>query len=388
MTIEEMLMMERENLREFTKDSRTDGCISGKKIFEHLDKLNILKNHPEIVTPITVEFHPSNICNHHCPMCVFGTPDVRGELRKTLFDVGLLNKLIYDFIKMGIKAIGISGGGEPLCHPKIVEILNSFGQEFDVGIVTNGQLIESSRAHAILSNCQWCRVSVDAGSQEVYEKMHGMSADFEALVEKVKMLAAYKMERRVKTTLGISFLLTPGNFLDMFRAVNIFGQIEGIDYFQIKPIVVTKSERVQRPDMIFWDRRIFEMVNAVKMYETEKFKIYAPSYKFINMVLCDHTGLQFRKCWGHPFYPTVAADGSVLVCCYFLNFLYAGDNKGCYGKITKDRGFADVWNDVKRFGMGDSIDTKKCPCNCKLSETNTALEELNRIETIHPNFIN
>jgi molybdenum cofactor biosynthesis enzyme MoaA len=92
-----------------------------------------------------------------------------------------LPKLIEDLKNLDVRGIDISGGGEPLCHPEIAAIIEKFAGCFDVGLVTNGYALDDTNnkekarklRQTILTNCAWCRISVDAGSQEIYSLMHG-----------------------------------------------------------------------------------------------------------------------------------------------------------------------------------------------------------------------
>jgi wyosine [tRNA(Phe)-imidazoG37] synthetase (radical SAM superfamily) len=398
-----MLEMEQKNLQEF-KDKipiRAEGYFSSHKILQHMDKLAILQSSPTSVGPITVEFHPSNRCNHRCPRCTFGIGERRGNLGNASFHIKLLPKLIADLQDLQVRGIDISGGGEPLMHDKIPEIISSFHDGgFDVGLVTNGTLLHSTDGReekrckairrSILENCTWCRISVDAGSQDIYEKMHGRhpAINFSHLVNSIKLLAEEKSQNNYKMTLGVSFLLTPDNFLDLIKSVCIFRDLRGVDYFQIKPIVVAPVDRTSQPNMIFWDRRIFDALITVKAYGTSTFKIFTLGFKFIDMLLTEDIGLPFSKCWGHPFYPTVAADGTILVCCHMLNDLFDGRYYGVYGKLTTRRGYLQIWKSKERMKVARRINTRLCPSNCKLSETNKILEDFMGKKIEHKNFIN
>lgn len=403
-----MLDLEEQNLKDFKTriDITTDGIFTSSKILGHLDKLALLQSNPDQVGPITVEFHPTNQCNHGCPDCTFAISDSsrrKSEIGQAEFNIKLLPQLIDDLRKLGVKGIDISGGGEPTMHPKLATIISAFRQGgFDVGLVTNGsRLLSRTDAkqkkakklrQSILENCTWCRISVDAGSQAIYEKMHGQlpSVDFPHLVNAIKVIADEKMKTKSKTTLGVSFLLTPDNFLDLIKSICIFRDIPGIDYFQIKPIVIAPAERVNKPNMIFWDRRLFDALVVAKVYENPpSFKIYTLGFKFIDMLLMGGKGLPFSRCWGYPFYPTVAADGSILVCCHMLNNLFDGKSIGVYDKVTKEKSFLQIWKETDRAEKARQIVVRTtCPSNCKLSETNKFLNSFMGRKVEHKNFIN
>lgn len=395
-----MLDMECENLKKF-KDHiplQSQGHFAGTKIQWHPDKLAVFQANPQKVGPITVEFHPTNRCNHRCPECTFGIPDRDRTFTNVDFNVDLLPELIEDLRELHVRGVDVSGGGEPLLHSDLVRIIHEFrAGGFDVGLVTNGSRLYNAADDAsaakvretILANCTWCRISVDAGSQAVYEKMHGKipAVDFDALVENVKILCNEKVQSNSNTTLGVSFLLTPDNFLDLIKSVCLFREIPGLDYFQIKPIVIPPADRVTHPNMIFWDKRLFDALIAVKWYEKKSFKIYTLGFKFIDMLRNEGEGLPFQKCWGHPFYPTICADGTIVVCCHMLNFLLEGRSTGKYGMITANKRLRDIWYSQERFKIGRDIDIRLCPCNCKLSETNKLLEQMYESSPLHINFI-
>ena len=395
-----MLDMEHEHVEKF-KDRipmQSHGHFAGSKILMHFDKLAQSQSDPEQVGPITVEFHPTNLCNHRCPACTFGIPERERQLTNVSFDVGLLPGLIEDLQEFQVRGIDISGGGEPLMHQDISSMITRFHEGgFDVGLVTNGSRLNDEHdgdwatevRQTILQHCTWCRISVDAGSQAVYERMHGRTpaVSFDSLTAAIRGLGAEKVKQRSGTTLGVSFLLTPDNFLDLIKSICMFRDMPGLDYFQIKPIVIAPVERVNHPNMIFWDERLFDALVTARAYSKPAFKVYTLGFKFIDMLLNEATGLPFRKCWGHPFYPTICADGTVVVCCHMLNSLLDGNEVGSYGRITSTRRFRDVWTDPNRWQVGSNINVRLCPSNCKLSETNKVLEQIQAASPLHINFI-
>lgn len=381
-----MLALERENLLHFKRllSADEDVYFSGTKILKHLDKLLQLKEQPELVTPVTVEFHPSNVCNNECPYCTFQMGGNNGH--NELFNISLLDDLVVDLQELDIKAIDISGGGEPTCHPEIQRIIKTFSRTFDLGLVTNGVLLDKNDLReTIVKHVTWCRISLDAGSQKMYEKMHGKRnpLDFESLVKNVKCMVNAKMKFNPKLTLGVSFLLTPFNYTDLSKALEIFSNIEGLDYFQIKPIVIRPSERLSQL-MIFWDRRMFDQLTHAGAYAHEGFRVSIPFGKFNDFLSQQQP---FTSCWGHPFHPTIAADGSVLLCCHALNELMEGNRDQCYGTLSTNRRFKDIWKSAERFYLGSQAEIVSCPMNCKLSETNKVLELIFGQEVRHQNFL-
>lgn len=373
------------------------GVFSGAKLHHHLDKVAVLQSDPESATPVTVELHLSNLCGHKCPSCTFGIPEQeKSGVGSATFDVSLLPRLISDLKAMGVRAVEVSGGGEPTLHPEAGRVLSELRSAgFDVGLVTNGWFLERPDVRhielrdTILRCATWCRVSVDAGSQEVYEKTHGRAThiNFDKLVGGIRTLARRKLESGSRATLGISFLVSRENYLDLVPAVCLFRDVPGLDYFQVKPFAVLPVERASSPHLVFWDRRLFDTLVALEAYARPGFAIHTAGYKFVDMVVAESRGLPFKKCHGHPFYPTIGADGSVMVCCHMLNNQLDGNGNGVYGRIDAETSFADLWASSRRFEVGAGMDTRLCPVNCKLSETNKILDGVLGDFPTHGNFI-
>lgn len=401
-----MLGMERANLEKFRAHlvDRAASPFQSAKIMRHLDKLTQLQGpHPEQAGPITVEFHLTNLCNHRCPACTFGIPEAHIRHAKAdgeqpwrkMFDTDLLEPMLEDFTALGVRGIVLSGGGEPLLHKDAAHVMRRIkAHGFELGLVTNGSLLHGEGGAAadlraaILETCVWCRISVDAGSQEIYEQMHGRGSAvrFDQLIAGITQLAQEKQAAGASCTIGTSYLLTPWNYTDLLPAVCVFRDIDGVDYFQVKPAEVPPMDRGMRLDNIFWDRRIFDTLIMIGAYQHDRFAVYTLSFKFADMLLSETDGLPFSRCWGHPFYPTVCADGSVIICCHMLEYVFRGSPVGVYGRISAEHRFRDLWLTRDRYAVGAGIAIRMCPSNCKLSEANKTLEQIVNASP-HANFI-
>ncbi len=101
---------------------------------------------------IHLQLNPTNKCNFDCLMC--SCSERERELELTLEEI---DKVITSMHKYGLKAVTITGGGEPLMHPEINEIINVFYEsKVEVGIVTNGSLLNRIDK---LDKVTWVRIS-------------------------------------------------------------------------------------------------------------------------------------------------------------------------------------------------------------------------------------
>jgi MoaA/NifB/PqqE/SkfB family radical SAM enzyme len=122
------------------------------KIFKNAELVESLNK--KFIPPIHVQFIPTNRCNLNCSFCSCKKRNKTEELPLNEI-IGLISTLK----KLGCKAVTITGGGEPLMHPQISEIINAFySNNIKIGLVTNGLLLHRL-SFEDLSKIHWCRVS-------------------------------------------------------------------------------------------------------------------------------------------------------------------------------------------------------------------------------------
>lgn len=104
--------------------------------------------------PVHIQWLPTNRCNLNCPWCSCANRD-----RNLQMPIGEALGVIESFASYGCRAVTITGGGEPLCHPDLPEMLRAFHEHsIEVGFVTNGLLLYRLKPED-LSLVTWCRIS-------------------------------------------------------------------------------------------------------------------------------------------------------------------------------------------------------------------------------------
>jgi MoaA/NifB/PqqE/SkfB family radical SAM enzyme len=105
--------------------------------------------------PVHLQLSVTNECNMHCSFCSFKHRD-----KSLQIDYAELKNIIDTFLKLGTKAITITGGGEPFCHPNINELLLYCHEKgLEVGLVTNGTLLNKLKYESAKA-ITWCRISL------------------------------------------------------------------------------------------------------------------------------------------------------------------------------------------------------------------------------------
>jgi len=105
------------------------------------------------IIPLHLQICPTNACNLNCDFC-----SCRDRDKKKHLSLEQVIKILDVCGERGTEAVTITGGGEPLVHPEINEIINYAYDEWlmEVGLVTNGILLEKLDYH---KNLTWCRIS-------------------------------------------------------------------------------------------------------------------------------------------------------------------------------------------------------------------------------------
>jgi len=111
----------------------------------------ILNNKGNII-PYHIQLSPTNKCNLNCSFCSCNDVDRKKELT-----YNQIVNILDISANYGTKAVTITGGGEPLLHPQIDNIIKYTDKKgIECGLVTNGTMFENLDQH---NNLTWGRIS-------------------------------------------------------------------------------------------------------------------------------------------------------------------------------------------------------------------------------------
>ena len=106
------------------------------------------------IVPYHITMIPTNVCNARCKECFCDNRDKTKQL--SYFEIVQIVDEMYD---LGTRAISLSGGGEPDCHPDINKIISYIDKKgIDVASVSNGKNLKTI-ADNELNRLQWLRIS-------------------------------------------------------------------------------------------------------------------------------------------------------------------------------------------------------------------------------------
>ncbi len=328
----------------------------------------------EIIYPIEMEIGLSGACNHRCIFCAVDYM----EYKPRMLDAEVLIHNLEILGKKGLRSIIYAGEGEPMVHPKAVDIINSTKiNGIDAAVSTNGVLFTEDKLKECLKSLTWVRYSIAGGTEETYRKIHQcQKGDFERALSNMESAVKVKHEQKLSVTLGAQMLLLEENKNEVVMLARKVREM-GFDYFTVKPFSQhPKSKAKLQVDY----SESQEIGQELKSYETDSFKIFFRSQSIANL------GMEkpYHKCYGVHFMTYMDSAGEVFPCIVFM-----GDSHYVYGNINKED-IDVIWESERAKKIRDTFQGEfiknYCRKNCRLDEINKYIDCI-EYPGAHVNFI-
>ncbi len=338
-----------------------NGFNSSEKILHHIDKVHNFMFADQ--TLVVTELDLTNRCNNNCPACV-GVKENGAQL--TWEEIQMIVKGLKN---LGNRGIIVSGGGEPLLHPDFIRTLDLIKRSgMEIGLNSNGLALDREKAEAIAEYCTYFRISLDAGSPEMYKQTHGMPAEsFYKILDNIKLMAEVKAQKNSPVSFTTGFLTGAETIQDMEAFVRISKE-NGAGAAQFRPFTGDST------DISGEYKRLKEK------YEDANFKVLASLQKYCKFE--DIAPRTYNRCRGMFFSTVVTADAKMFACLHHRqdpDFLI-GDMRG-EGKTLEE-----VWGSYKKWMVYEKIDVSLCPPFCRNDSFNGVLAELDK-DVAHKEFM-
>jgi len=266
------------------------------------------------VVPINIEISPSGICDANCQWCFY-----RKSHSRQILNTDILIKFLVDAWIAGVKAITLTGGGEPTLHPEFDKIIKAVSME--QGLITNGLKIPKYDPKVF----SWIRVSK---------------------TDKNWNIEALKHIRECKTVgLCINY---EGNEQEVEDSLRIVYDLN-LDYLQVRPALRLRGNKTYISEPKLKDDRL--LITSYKFEDASRNRLYT-------------------RCEGFHFVPFLWEDGNLDVCAY-----KKGNVEYTIGNIYKDS-FSEL---IKKFPAYVDVESD-CQICCKNHEINTLIHMVKNIE--------
>ncbi len=196
--------------------------------------------------PVFFRINPVDYrCNHNCIMCWRKT--IKGKtkterLEKEKNSLALFEyKKLFKELPLSTYTINVTGGGEPLLHPQIWQILRLIKKHCFYGyLMTNGALLTKERVKQLL-DMKWdlIRFSFHASNKQTYCKIHGKN-DFGRVIKIIKFLkSSHEQFSEHSIKISLLFVIQKLNFREIKRFVALAQKlaVDEIEFDNLMPVV-------------------------------------------------------------------------------------------------------------------------------------------------------
>ena len=325
--------------------------------------------------PMTLEVHPSYICNYNCEFCIDkwlrNVPSedglqINSDCRSMMTHQNATD-IIQGCVDLGIKGIILSGGGDPPINPETLYLVE-WGKKQGIksGMFTNGYALTDRNIPRYIEALEWLRFSFDSFDAKNYAKTKGVIEQaYYKVLENIKKCVDYKNEHNLTCNIGIDFIIQPHN-IELIQDIYTKSSELGVDYVQYCDCVI--------PGYQFTDKtkhKILDEINRCFITREDTYLkegIYPP--KAVYEPVQSENETNCADCRMKEYIFQVGADGGVRVCPHLARH----DDK-MYGNIN-EKSLKEIWENRER-----EIDPYLWE-HCRFREQNKLLDGLNNIEHI------
>jgi sulfatase maturation enzyme AslB (radical SAM superfamily) len=351
-----------------------------KKILQKDVVERLKQNQIDESRPWVIELDPTTACNLACHGCISANLLNQGGFKRER-----IKELAKEFYEIGVKAVVLIGGGEPMAHPEFGTLVDYFyNHDIHVGVTSNGTLIDKY-LESLAYRTKWVRISVDAGCAEVFQEYRphvSGKSQFNKVIEGMKKISKIK-----KTKLGYSFLVlekqgadrtksesgnnyVETNATDIFKAAKLAKEI-GCDYFEVKPSF--DPFHFLNDTSKLMTNIIKSELDLCKSLVDDNFNIISPYTLEKTMDGEKKQEKNYSKCLTAEM-RTVLSPSGAYVCPY-----HRGNTNLKIGDPTVES-LRDIWFGKTRKEIMEKLDPRKhCQFHCIRHKTNIELEKLDNL---------
>ncbi|WP_321405132.1 radical SAM protein [Maridesulfovibrio sp.] len=348
------------------------------KIFHYQHKLDSLSPESErIEAPIHIRIKPTNSCNHSCTYCAYRNPNLQLGQDMSIADripSVKMKEIAADCIEMGVKAVTFSGGGEPLCYPKLAGTARTLAEGgVSIATLTNGGLLHGEVAEVFSALGTWIRISMDGWDGPSYSRFRSVDEN-----EFSKIMTNIENFKKMggKCFLGVNYVISrdnAGQVFDMARRL----KDAGVDSIKFSPCVVSndghENNRYHAP---VFGRIKDQTQRVIQELQDSSFEVF-DSYHALD----EKFDKPYQWCPYQQILPVIGADQRIYSCqdkAYNLDC-------GVLGSI-KEMSFKEFWfnNRDKFFKINPS---KDCAHHCVSNGKNMLIHDYMNANPDHLPFV-
>jgi MoaA/NifB/PqqE/SkfB family radical SAM enzyme len=305
--------------------------------------------------PVHAELDITDRCNVACYFC--NQQDVR---TKEQISIGHLTRLIDELADGGVRSVRLSGGGDPLFHSAILEVLDHLHRRDVVidNLTTNGVLLGPEVARRLVAHrAREVIFSLNAVDREDYQRMmKAQPRTFDRVVESIRGLVRERGESPFPGIV-VQFLIDRKNVRELPRMYELGGSL-GADRIAIGNVQDIPLDRIDQELLLTKeDTELLRpyLHEVIRRDRDGRVMAYFPLDEWNAIVAAVRneaaggsaappiaTATSFREENGHCFFgwytATIRGNGDMYPCCLLMSHDYPPLGNAINGR------FVDHWN--------------------------------------------
>lgn len=311
----------------------------------------------KVLTPIRLDIDISNFCPNNCVMCF--AKELRAK-HKTFIPLFKLLKIFQEFRQLGGKSVRLTGGGDPLSHPNITQIIQELSElGLKITIETNGDLITPAIANAVAKAVHHFRVSIDAADNTTRQQVHRprlAKFTYDNLIEKIGLVREKSIvhHREEELFIGATFVILPENYSLIGQFVSHMYET-GVNWVALRKNIYREVYE-ENPHIIPFIEKEIQLLK-------EKFKNNPKGFTIEEQYgVSFNPEEDFDTCWISHIRPIILANSSLHLCCLARNGIIpqADIGKLLDGSNPIDDLLTDNKEKIEKFRESVPKDCKFC----------------------------
>ncbi|NCC49956.1 MAG: radical SAM protein [Spartobacteria bacterium] len=179
---------------------------------------------------LTLDLETSRVCNLRCVYCYANS----GHKRENELSFEEICGVIDQAIELGVKNITIIGGGEPMLHPNILDIIDYIAQQgITQNLFTNGTLMTPAEADFIAARKVSIVTKFNSLKSEVQDRLAGVPGTYDLIHKTIELLVEHGYSKDPELPLGLETIICKHNYDELPEMWRYARQRNMHPYFEV-----------------------------------------------------------------------------------------------------------------------------------------------------------
>lgn len=324
-----------------------DGDFFPETPFDYIERLRA--GPVEEAWPVRVDIDVTQVCTDRCFFCYSRPYAKKNCYQAARLPLADYERLLATLAEHGTVTVRFTGGGEPLEHPHIRQMLalpHKYGLK--TCLITNGSLLDDELDELLVQHVDHIRVSVNAGTDATRRAIHRSTVPGASLtrlqthLRKISALRAACFNNARRPSIWTTFLILPHNVHEIVQAAADMAAC-GADSISFRPVYHAVYQSLPPLDKAEMEAQLA----AVRAQHCPpRFQVFTPRRNLTEAgaLVPDQYFDRCRSCYLRTVVEAAKPNPLLKVC-----GLYRGEEDGVVAVL--EHGFGTAWNSTQAADM-------------------------------------